>query len=147
MWCDGTAAPNPGALGLGIVFESPDGTRRLDSIRLPHGCNNTAEIQALMRGLTLAREARIRSLHIYSDSDFVVRHVLGQQHTEVERLKILVAQARALMAHFEQVTLEWIPRHRNGEADALARAVLGLTPKPAKRPVSLKRGRDARRLT
>ncbi len=39
----------------------------------------------------------------------------------------------ALLGTFAQASLHWIPRHRNGEADALARAALGLAPKgPAK---------------
>jgi len=38
----------------------------------------------------------------------------------------LFDEARALLKSFDQATLKWIPRHRNREADALARAALGL---------------------
>lgn len=139
MWFDGSAAPNPGALGMGVVFESPEGERWRDASRLPHGCNNSAEMHALMRGLQMARDMGIRRLAVYSDSDFVVRHVRGEQRTGIAPLKTLIEEARGLMAGFEHVHLTWIPRHRNGEADTLARAALGLPSKPAKRPISARR--------
>jgi len=134
MWFDGSAAPNPGRIGLGILLESPDGTQHPHSLHLPHGCNNAAETHALIHGLTLARHTGITHLQIYSDSDFVVRHVNGLQHTEIMPLKALVEEARGLMAQFESAALVWIPRHRNALADALSRDALGLPPKPASHP-------------
>ena len=71
----------------------------------------------------------------------MVRHVRGEQITRVATLQALVAAAQAALHRFETVELRWIPRHRNGAADALARAALGLRPKPATRPVSRKKRR------
>ena len=50
--CDGSAAPNPGRMGLGAVLVAPDGTRHTLS-RATHttGCNNEAELRALMAAL------------------------------------------------------------------------------------------------
>ena len=47
----------------------------------------------------------------------------------VLRLAALYEEVAALLATFAHTSLHWIPRHRNGEADALARAALGLAPK------------------
>jgi len=42
---------------------------------------------------------------------------------------------------FDQASIRWIPRHRNGEADALARAALGFAPKPATKATKKKKRR------
>jgi len=141
LWIDGTAAPNPGALGLGMVLEAPGGERHRAALRAAHGCNNTAELRALLQGLHLAWNAGARHLVIFSDSDFVVRHVLGMHRTRIAPLQALVNEARHALKAFDGVALRWIPRHRNGEADSLARSALGLSPKPATRPISRKRRR------
>lgn len=135
LWVDGTALPNPGRIGLGVVLSDPTGQRQSQS-QAPgqQGCNNSAELQALCLGLRLAAAAGARHLQAYSDSDFVVRHVLGQQQTAVPRLLPLIAAARELLAGFETVELRWLPRHRNGEADLLARAAVGLGAKLSKPP-------------
>lgn len=141
LWIDGTAAPNPGPLGLGIVLESSGGEQHRMARREPYGCSNAAELKALIQGLSWAQQSGVRQLEIFSDSDFVVRHVGGEVHTRTAPLQALVAEARSLLQGFHIATLNWIPRHRNGEADALARSAVGLAPKPAKRPVSKKRRR------
>lgn len=141
LWIDGTAAPNPGPLGLGIVLESSGGEQHRMARRESYGCSNAAELKALIQGLSWAQQTGVRHIDIFSDSDFVVRHVGGEVRTRTAPLQALVAEARTLLLGFRIATLNWIPRHRNGEADALARSAVGLAPKPAKRPVSKKRRR------
>jgi ribonuclease HI len=50
------------------------------------------------------------------------------------RLAPLFDEARRVLQAFHGVRLQWIPRHRNGAADTLARAALGLAPKAATPP-------------
>jgi ribonuclease HI len=57
----------------------------------------------------------------------------------ITRLAALFDEARALLSSFEQASLRWIPRHRNVEADALARAAMGLPLKPLAKPSKRKR--------
>lgn len=132
--CDGSAIPNPGRMGLGAVLEAPDGTRHLLS-QATHtaGCNNEAELGALVLALTEARAHGATSLQIYSDSSLLVEQ-MGAPAAAHARLAPLYAAARGLLAGFDAVQVQWIPRHRNGEADALARAALGAAPKPAVHP-------------
>ncbi|QDX80643.1 hypothetical protein B9N43_04910 [Denitratisoma sp. DHT3] len=130
LWVDGTALPNPGHIGLGILLVSPDAEIRTHSRATNRvGCNNEAELRALHAGLELARDAGARRLLAISDSDFAVRHVLGQQTTRVARLVPLIEAVQALLPEFIDCELRWVPRHRNQEADRLARAAVGLEQK------------------
>ncbi|MEO6291276.1 MAG: ribonuclease HI family protein [Burkholderiaceae bacterium] len=130
LFCDGSASPNPGRMGIGAVLIEPDGTRHTLSQAMPErGCNNEAELLALMAAL---RELKVRgagTLLAYSDNSILIEQ-LGSSHAKpVARLASLFDEARALLSSFDHASLKWIPRHRNNEADALARAALGLSPK------------------
>lgn len=132
--CDGSAIPNPGRMGLGAVLVAPDGTRHLLSQAMhTTGCNNEAELAALVLALNEARARGASVLQVYSDSSLLVEQ-MGAPAAAHPRLATLYADARALLAGFDAVQVLWIPRHRNGEADALARAALGAPPKPAVHP-------------
>lgn len=75
----------------------------------------------------MAYSAGARQITLTGDSDFVVQHLQGKASTAVPRFQTLLQHTRALMARFEQVDLHWVPRHRNTEANALARRALGLS--------------------
>ncbi len=134
MWlihCDGTALPNPGLIGIGVVLGSPAGaTFTLSQATGGRGCNNEAEVAALIAALKLARHHGARTLRIRSDSAVVVEQTIGATRTNIARLATPFAEARALLATFEYADVQLIPRRHNAVADALARASLGLAPKP-----------------
>lgn len=134
LHCDGSAVPNPGRMGLGAVLVAPDGARHVLSIATDaRGCNNEAEARALMLALREAQARGATALQIYSDSSLLVAQLGAEGAPPVLRLAALYAEVAALLAGFAVTSLHWIPRHRNGAADALARAALGLAPKgPAK---------------
>lgn len=135
IWFDGCALPNPGRIGLGALLLSPDGTRvELSSPTGRIGCSNEAELIALYAALEHAGGLGARHIYIRGDSDFVVRHLRGEQRTAIAPLLELVVRTEALLARFESVSLEWVPRHRNHDADRLSRAALGLPDKPAPVP-------------
>lgn len=131
-WFDGSALPNPGRIGIGIVLMTPDGQRHEQSfVPRESGCNNEAELLALCAVLTLAHEAGARRLQVQGDSNIAVRYVNGQDKTAINRLLILIQRAQSLLLNFDEVTLSWVPRHRNQAADSLSRRALGLPDKPA----------------
>lgn len=137
--CDGSAMPNPGRMGLGAVLVAPDGTRHAFSMATDaRGCNNEAEARALMAALREAKARGATTLQIYSDSSLLVAQLGAECAPPVLRLAALYGEVAALLATFAHTSLHWIPRHRNGEADELARAALGLAPKG---PVKLTRHR------
>lgn len=142
-WFDGTACPNPGKIGVGAIVLSPQGNRieKFDPVAFS-GCNNEAELRALTAALILAHDAGARHLVLRGDSDMAIRHVLGTDSTRIARFAPLIAEARAWLRCFEDVQLQWIPCHRNQEADRCSRDALGL---PERSPKSAIRSRKARR--
>ena len=128
VYCDGSAMPNPGHIGLGAVFIEPDGTRHtLSQAAQENGCNNEAELRALLATLQELKRRGAGTLLIHCDNSVVVEQVGGGRAKPIARLASLFDEARALLNSFDQANLVWIPRHRNSEADALARAALGIT--------------------
>ncbi|MFS2036057.1 ribonuclease HI family protein [Polaromonas sp. CT11-55] len=130
IYCDGSAVPNPGRMGLGAVLMAPDGTRHtLSSPAEGRGCNNEAELRALMAALQHARQHGASELVVHCDNSVVVEQLLGTALEPFLRLASLFDEVRAELRSFASAQLVWIPRHRNREADALARAAVGLMPK------------------
>jgi len=126
-YIDASALPNPGRMALGAVITAPDGTRQLLSQVCPdQGCNNEAELRALMAVLQTLLGLQARRLAIFTDSSVLVEQLAPSPRPTrpIVRLADLFDQARTMLAEFEHVQLRWIPRHRNTEADALARAAL-----------------------
>lgn len=144
LWFDGCALPNPGRLGLGALVVAPDGRRiELSQPGSRHGCSNEAELEALRLALDLAYAEGARQVLVTGDSDFVVRHLTGEQQTSVDALRIRLQDIDAVLARFDAVEFRWVPRHRNRDADRLSRAALGLPDKPAPVPGRGRRRRSA----
>lgn len=129
---DGAAVPNPGRMAIGVVLTTPDGGRHEVGQLLPgRGCNNEAELRALMAGLDLARQQGAASVRIYTDSQWLIEQLTqpaqaGAQIRPTLRLAQWLHNASLLLKDFEQVQWRWVPRRCNAEADALARAALSL---------------------
>jgi ribonuclease HI len=140
VYCDGSAMPNPGRMGIGAVITAPDGTRHtLSQATHATGCNNEAELRALTLALQDLRERGATAVRAYSDNSILVEQLGPAGAKPIERLAGLFDDARALLGSFDDVRVQWIPRHRNGEADALARGALGFAPKPPARPAKKRR--------
>ena len=138
--CDGSAMPNPGRMGIGAVITAPDGTRHtLSQATHTTGCNNEAELLALTLALQDLRERGVTAVRAYSDNSILVEQLGPARAKPIARLAGLFDDARALLGSFDDARVQWIPRHRNAEADALARAALGVAPKPPARPAKKKR--------
>ena len=126
IWFDGSAVPNPGRLGLGVLLQAPDGRRHQCSIDGGEGDNNDAEYLALILALEQALPINPQALVVHGDSRIVIDDVLGRLPpiTSLQKHRLRV---RSLLERFMSVRLVWIPRARNTAADALARAALATT--------------------
>ncbi|MDP3228709.1 MAG: ribonuclease HI family protein [Acidovorax sp.] len=136
VYCDGSAVPNPGRMGLGAVLVSPDGVTQhhISEATTFTGCNNEAELRALLAALQwLAQQvvAKSTTVRVISDSSVLVAQLGPHAVAPIARLAPLFDEARSALQQFAHIDLQWVPRHRNGAADTLARAALGLAPKTA----------------
>ena len=118
-------------MSLGALLRMPDGSEhRLSQNLHRSGCNNEAELLALMAALELAQSLGARHLSIRTDSQVLLEQ-LGPPGPKparpITRLSPLFEQARKAMQGFAELQLQWVPRHRNTEADALARAAHAVT--------------------
>ena len=129
-WFDGaTKATNPGERGIGGVLKGPAGERIEISENIGFGTNNEAEYAALMAVLDAAVEAKVQHLDVYGDSQLVVRQVNGEWLIKAKELVPLCQTVLNLKAQIPHVTLRWIPREQNSEADALSKKALGVVDK------------------
>lgn len=125
LYVDGAASGNPGPAGAAALVKDEDGTTLLEKARaFGPATNNVAEYQALLLGLELAAQLKPNVLTIRSDSELLVRQVAGKYKVRAPHLKPLFRQVKRLLAPFETVEIEHIPRTRNAEADKLARKAL-----------------------
>ncbi len=105
--------------------------------------NNEAEYQATLLGLTLARLLGAQIVEIVSDSEVIVRQMMGQSRVLSGRLKSLHQEACAAAGQFAQVSFRHIPREENHLADALATEALNgrvVQMQPATNPTWWPRG-------
>ncbi|MFZ4289140.1 ribonuclease HI family protein [Variovorax sp. HJSM1_2] len=139
-YVDGSALPNPGRMGLGAVWTAPDGAcHTLSQATHSIGCNNEAELRALMAVLRELQREGATAIVVHSDNSVVVQQVGGHTAKPIARLAALFDEARTLFQSFEDARLMWIPQHRNAEADALARAALGMGERVLKLPKKRRR--------
>lgn len=119
-WFDGSAHPNPGRIGIGVLLSGPAGERVEISRRAGHGSSGDAEYLALIAALELAVELGLPELLVYGDSQVVVQDVLLAPQSGARALQEHRARVAQLMAALALVHVRWVPRHRNGEADRLS---------------------------
>lgn len=119
-WFDGSAKPNPGRCGIGARLLGPGGEAVELSQAAGYGNSSEAEYRALILLLETAVAHRAGPLTVYGDSQVVIDDVNGAPADSAAVLHPLRARVHALLAQLPSTTLRWIPRHKNGEADALS---------------------------
>ena len=89
--------------------------------------NQVAEYEGLIRAFEELHTLGAQRVHVYTDSQFVVRQFTGEYRAKDERMKVLLARAQRAAAAFDGVRLTHIARSShegNKRADALANAAL-----------------------
>lgn len=118
---DGAARGNPGPAGIGVVGRSPAG-EVVFRLAEPIGraTNNVAEYRALIAGLERALALGAENVRVQSDSELIVRQMLGEYRVRDAGLRPLHEKARRLAARVASFTIVHVPRSANAEADRLA---------------------------
>jgi ribonuclease HI len=122
-YVDGGCLGNPGPSGIGVVISGcEDGPVRIAKW-IGHQDNNVAEYAALMEALQYAVSLKARTLHVYSDSQVVVRQMTGEYECRSPRLYSLHWTCRKL-ARALKFSISHVPRESNAEANRLAQSAL-----------------------
>jgi len=74
---DGGSHGSPGPSGIGVVLQDSQGEKIRISKWIGHQDNNVAEYVALLEALQHALKLKAKVLHVFSDSQVVVRQMTG----------------------------------------------------------------------
>lgn len=115
-YIDGGSRGNPGEAGIGVHFPS---VVRIAEY-LGTATNNVAEYSALVAALRYAVFARCDDLHVYADSELVVKQILGEYQVKNENIRPLYNAALRWIRLIPQFSISHVRREENKEADKLA---------------------------
>jgi len=120
IYTDGASRNNPGEAGAGVYILQDGEPFEQIARYLGQTTNNIAEYTAAIIGLEHAVKTGARSVRLFADSELLVKQVNGQYKVKNEGLKPLHGRVKELIARIGTVEVQYIPRERNKEADALA---------------------------
>ena len=118
-YVDGGSHGSPGPSGIGVVVEHPTGETFRIAKPIGRQDNNVAEYVALLEALQHAVSINARALHVFSDSEIVVKQMTGQYACRSARLYSLNWTCRKL-ARSLNFSIAHISREENLEANELA---------------------------
>jgi ribonuclease HI len=118
-YIDGGSLGNPGPSGIGVVIDSStDGTIRIAKW-IGYQDNNVAEYSALLEALQCALGLDAKTLHVFSDSEVVVKQMRGEYGCRSPRLYSLNWICRKLARSLD-FSISHVRRENNTEANSLA---------------------------
>ena len=121
LYTDGACRGNPGYGGAGAVLMDEDGNTVATVREFLGPCtNNIAEYRALILGLEEALKRRCRKLHIFLDSELLVKQINGMYRVKSNHLKVLMVDIKRLLSFLDAYTVEHLGRSQNHIADRLA---------------------------
>ncbi len=118
-YVDGGSLGNPGPSGIGVVISGSRNGKLKIAKWIGWQDNNVAEYLALLEALQCAVLLKARTLHVYSDSEVVVKQMTGVYACRSPRLYSLNWTCRKL-ARSLQFSISHVRRELNAEANRLA---------------------------
>jgi ribonuclease HI len=125
VYTDGACRGNPGPSSIGVSFTS---TKDEEFFTLSEAIgtqtNNFAEYMALVKALRVALEHKVEKIWVRTDSQLMVRQLLGEYKVKSDSIKDLHGEASSMLKKFLTVRIEHVPREENKRADELANQAL-----------------------
>ncbi len=118
-YVDGGSHGNPGPSGIGVIIEASEGETIRIAKWIGHQDNNVAEYLALLEALQHAVAVNASALHVFSDSEVIVKQMTGEYACRSPRLHSLNWTCRKLARSID-FSIAYIPREHNREANRLA---------------------------
>jgi ribonuclease HI len=129
MYFDGSLMKS--RAGAGLLFISPLGKHVRYVLRLHFPVsNNVAEYEALVNGLRIAIELRVRCLDARGDSQLVIDQAMKNSHCRDRKMEAYCDEVRHLEDKFHGLELNYVARRYNETADELAKIASGRTTVP-----------------
>jgi ribonuclease HI len=129
MYFDGSLMKT--GAGAGLLFISPLGKHVRYVLRLHFpASNNVPEYEALVNGLRIAVELRVRRLDARGDSQLVIDQVMKNSHCRDLKMEAYCDKVRRLEDKFYGLELNHIARRYNETVDELAKIASGRTMVP-----------------
>ena len=120
-YVDGGSLGNPGPSGIGVVIDGAASGQLKSAKWVGRQDNNVAEYLALLEALQCAMSLKAGALHVYSDSEVVVKQMMGEYSCRSPRLYSLNWICRKL-ARGLAFSISHVRRENNTEANGLANA-------------------------
>ncbi|QLH81846.1 ribonuclease HI [Halosimplex pelagicum] len=124
VYFDGACRGNPGASAVGWVIVGGDGIVAEGGHTIGRATNNQAEYEALIEGVSVARDYGLDEIDVRGDSELIVKQVRGEWDTNDPELREYRVTVRELLTGFDEWSLEHVPREINDRADELANEAL-----------------------
>jgi ribonuclease HI len=120
VFTDGGSRGNPGKAASAFLIYSPqDEVICSETNYLGLRTNNFAEYRALLMALRKCSGLGIRKVEVFSDSELMVRQVLGIYRVKEPTLLDLYQDVRSIIIKFDSFKITHIKRSENKFADAL----------------------------
>jgi ribonuclease HI len=125
LYVDGGSRGNPGPAACAFILKETDNrTIEARGFFLGRTTNNVAEYTGLIRGLEAARARDAREINIFSDSELMVKQIIGEYRVRSGDLQVLFEQVQRLLLTFDRWQIRHLRREENAEADRLVNEVL-----------------------
>lgn len=125
MYSDGGSRGNPGPSASGYVLMDMTGRiLETNGEYLNITTNNQAEYHSLKLGLERARQLDARIVHVYMDSMLVINQMRGVYRVKNPELKAVFNKIQSIVADFDEVIFNHVPRELNKLADAEVNRIL-----------------------
>ncbi len=118
---DGASKGNPGEAGIGVaVFDKDLNIVHESCEYIGAATNNVAEYKALILGAKLAIKFNAKNTLFKSDSELMVKQIMGEYRVKNTQLKSLYSEVQNLLGKLPEWEIKHVPREENTEADLLA---------------------------
>lgn len=109
-YTDGASRGNPGPAAYAFLILSGETLLAETSEFIGITTNNVAEYRGVIEALTVATDHTRGTVHLYSDSELVIRQINGQYRVRKEHLAGLHQRVMDLVHNFEIVRFYSVPR-------------------------------------
>ena len=125
IFTDGASRGNPGPASVGVVFRQKSGPDLAEYCEtIGNATNNVAEYKAVVAALEHIRRWDVSRVHLYMDSELIVRQLHGAYRVKSPDLRPLFQQTVFLSKELKEFKVKHVKRAQNAHADALANKAL-----------------------